>query len=208
MAGPCPDRGSPIRHRCSGLAAMAALCVPHACMPPSSRESVRRPSLSKLCVTSGAFVTRLISVSPWPTSLAGAHSLGELDVAAICRRHGLVSPHRQTSRRDQQGRWRFLDCEWDYLRRDRRARGRRQAPHGCRCTGKRTCNESAGWSSADAGCLRATTFEVRLEARRDRCGSQSDGRAHALTRSCQNLSTYMRAEILTSRLVRETASAA
>jgi hypothetical protein len=43
----------------------------------------------------------------------GAHSLGELDVAAICRRYGLVPPQRQTSRRDQQGRWRYLDCEWD-----------------------------------------------------------------------------------------------
>jgi hypothetical protein len=37
---------------------------------PSSRECVRRPSLSKLWATSGAFVTRPTSVSPWPTSLA------------------------------------------------------------------------------------------------------------------------------------------
>jgi hypothetical protein len=43
----------------------------------------------------------------------GAHSLGELDVAAICRRHRLVPPNRQIRRRDQQGNWRFLDCEWD-----------------------------------------------------------------------------------------------
>jgi hypothetical protein len=43
----------------------------------------------------------------------GAHSLGELDIAAICRRYGLVPPNRQVSRRDRQGNWRFLDCEWD-----------------------------------------------------------------------------------------------
>ena len=43
----------------------------------------------------------------------GAHSLGELDVAAICRRYGLLPPQRQKSRRDQHGGWRFLDCEWD-----------------------------------------------------------------------------------------------
>jgi hypothetical protein len=33
----------------------------------------------------------------------GAHSLGELDVAAICPRHRLVPPNRQIRRRDQQG---------------------------------------------------------------------------------------------------------
>lgn len=43
----------------------------------------------------------------------GAHSLGELDVADICRRYGLVPPHRQRSRRDSHGKQRFLDCEWD-----------------------------------------------------------------------------------------------
>lgn len=43
----------------------------------------------------------------------GAHSLGELDVAAICRKYHLIPPNRQMRRRDQQGRWRYLDCEWD-----------------------------------------------------------------------------------------------
>jgi hypothetical protein len=43
----------------------------------------------------------------------GAHSLGELDVAAICRRFGLVPPQRQVRRRVRDGGWRFLDCEWD-----------------------------------------------------------------------------------------------
>ena len=43
----------------------------------------------------------------------GAHSLGELDVAAICRRFRLAPPQRQMKRRDRGGGWRFLDCEWD-----------------------------------------------------------------------------------------------
>ena len=43
----------------------------------------------------------------------GAHSLGELDVAAICRKFGLAPPERQMRRRDRGGGWRFLDCEWD-----------------------------------------------------------------------------------------------
>jgi hypothetical protein len=43
----------------------------------------------------------------------GAHSLGELDIAAICRRYRLVAPQRQSRRRDQRGAWRYLDCEWD-----------------------------------------------------------------------------------------------
>ncbi len=43
----------------------------------------------------------------------GAHALGELDVAAVCRRFRLAPPQRQTKRRDRGGGWRFLDCEWD-----------------------------------------------------------------------------------------------
>jgi hypothetical protein len=42
----------------------------------------------------------------------GAHSLGELDLAALCRRFGLVSPTRQVLRRDAGGRRRYLDAEW------------------------------------------------------------------------------------------------
>lgn len=42
----------------------------------------------------------------------GAQSLAELDIARICRRHGLPAPRRQTKRRDATGRTRFTDCEW------------------------------------------------------------------------------------------------
>ncbi|MGG5259279.1 hypothetical protein [Phycicoccus avicenniae] len=43
----------------------------------------------------------------------GAQSLGEVDVARLCRTWGLVAPHRQRCRVDRSGRQRFTDCEWD-----------------------------------------------------------------------------------------------
>ncbi len=42
----------------------------------------------------------------------GAQAQGELDVARLCRAHGLMEPHRQVRRRDRRGRVRYLDCEW------------------------------------------------------------------------------------------------
>ena len=42
----------------------------------------------------------------------GAEALSELDVAAMCRRFGLLLPDRQVIRRDRNGRRRYLDCEW------------------------------------------------------------------------------------------------
>src|SRR4029453_12744412 len=42
----------------------------------------------------------------------GAHSLGELDFAAMCRRRGLPEPTRQAGRRGQLGRV-YLDVCWD-----------------------------------------------------------------------------------------------
>lgn len=43
----------------------------------------------------------------------GAQSLGEIDVAELCRRYNLMPPTRQGRRRDASGRWRYLDCEWE-----------------------------------------------------------------------------------------------
>ncbi len=43
----------------------------------------------------------------------GAEALGEIDVARMCRRFGLLAPCRQRKRRDRGGRVRYLDCEWD-----------------------------------------------------------------------------------------------
>lgn len=42
----------------------------------------------------------------------GAQSLGEIDLAKLCRRFGLVPPRRQQRRRDSSGRSRYLDAEW------------------------------------------------------------------------------------------------
>lgn len=43
----------------------------------------------------------------------GSHSMGEVDVARLCRAWGIVPPRRQTRRRDRSGRVRFTDAEWD-----------------------------------------------------------------------------------------------
>jgi very-short-patch-repair endonuclease len=42
----------------------------------------------------------------------GAQSLGELDFAAMCRRHGVPAPDRQVLRRTARGRV-YLDARWD-----------------------------------------------------------------------------------------------
>lgn len=46
----------------------------------------------------------------------GAHSLAEIDLARICRRHRLPAPTHQQSRRDNQGRHRWLDAYWEEWR--------------------------------------------------------------------------------------------
>lgn len=43
----------------------------------------------------------------------GSHSLAEIDFIRFCRLHDLPEPHRQERRCDTQGRWRYLEVEWD-----------------------------------------------------------------------------------------------
>jgi hypothetical protein len=43
----------------------------------------------------------------------GAQALGELDLTALCRRHGVQPPVRQRIRTDRHGRRRYLDAEWE-----------------------------------------------------------------------------------------------
>lgn len=43
----------------------------------------------------------------------GSHSMGEVDLVALCRSWGLRVPARQTRRADSSGRWRYTDAEWD-----------------------------------------------------------------------------------------------
>ena len=45
----------------------------------------------------------------------GAHSLGELDFARLCRERGLPEPSRQAVRRGPRGTI-YLDVRWDHLR--------------------------------------------------------------------------------------------
>jgi hypothetical protein len=43
----------------------------------------------------------------------GSHSLGELDLLALCRESGLPEPSRQVLRHDREGRRRYVDALWD-----------------------------------------------------------------------------------------------
>jgi very-short-patch-repair endonuclease len=46
----------------------------------------------------------------------GSHSLGELDLLSLCRRHRLPPPSRQVARRDRTGQTRYVDALWDEWR--------------------------------------------------------------------------------------------
>jgi hypothetical protein len=94
----------------------------------------------------------------------GAESLGEIDLAQLCRRFGLAPPTRQRPRRDPSGRCRYLDSEWDL-------------PNGeivvLEIDGRHHL-EVAQWQAdikrersiviSRRWVLRATVFEMRLEA--------------------------------------------
>jgi hypothetical protein len=95
---------------------------------------------------------------------AGAESLGEIDLAHLCRRFGLVAPARQARRRDASGQWRYLDSEW-YLPSGEivvlEIDGRHHFDVGhwqADMKRERSIVISRRW------VLRATTFEMRLEA--------------------------------------------
>ena len=95
---------------------------------------------------------------------SGAESLGEIDLAHLCRKFGLVAPTRQAQRRDSSGRWRYLDSEWDLpsgevvvLEID--GRHHLEVVHWqADMKRERSIVISRRW------VLRATTFEMRLEA--------------------------------------------
>ena len=110
--------------------------------------------------------TRRICVLALPDIAGGAQSLGELDLATLCRRHSdLVPPIHQVIRRDAVGRRRYLDAEWDL-------------PNGeivvLEVDGSHHL-DVANWQAdmkrersvvviSRRRVLRATAFEVRLEA--------------------------------------------
>jgi hypothetical protein len=96
--------------------------------------------------------------------VTGAESLGEIDLAHLCRKFGLVALTRQSRRKDASGRWRYLDSEWDL-------------PNGevvvLEIDGGHDL-EVAHWEAdmkreravviTRRWVLRATVFEIRLEA--------------------------------------------
>jgi hypothetical protein len=94
----------------------------------------------------------------------GAESLGEIDLARLCRKFGLAAPTRQSQRRDTSGRWRYLDAEWDLpsgeivvLEVD--GRHHLEVVHWqADMKRERSIVISRRW------VLRATVFELRLEA--------------------------------------------
>jgi hypothetical protein len=94
----------------------------------------------------------------------GAESLGEFDLAHLCRKFGLVAPARQSQRRDGSGRWRYLDSEWDLpngeiLVLEVDGRHHLDVAHWqADMKRERSIVISRRW------VLRATTFELRLEA--------------------------------------------
>lgn len=99
----------------------------------------------------------------------GVESLGELDVGGLCRRHRLHPPRRQVARLDREGRRRYVDCEWTL-------------PGGhlivLEIDGSHHM-DAHNWGDdlrrerslviGGATVLRATTYEVRLEAGRVAC---------------------------------------
>jgi hypothetical protein len=93
----------------------------------------------------------------------GAQSLGELDLAAVCRKFDLVPPDRQRVRRDSRGRPRYLDAEWQ-LRSGEIVVVEIDGSHHLDVANwqadikrERSIVTSRRW------VLRATTFEIRLE---------------------------------------------
>ena len=95
----------------------------------------------------------------------GAHSLGELDIAAICRRYGLVAPQRQTRRPDQHGGWRYLDCEWDLPSGEIVVLEIDGAHHMDVAHWQADMRRERGIVISRRLVLRATALEVRLEPR-------------------------------------------
>src|SRR5215217_5085943 len=95
----------------------------------------------------------------------GAHSLGELDIAAICRRYRLVPPQRQSRRRDQRGAWRYLDCEWDLPSGEIVVLEIDGAHHMDVAQWQADMRRERGIVISRRWVMRATALEVRLEPR-------------------------------------------
>jgi hypothetical protein len=93
----------------------------------------------------------------------GAHSLGELDLATLCRKFGLVPPSRQVIRRDAAGRRRYLDAEWELPRGEIVVLEVDGSHHLDAVNWLADMKRERSVVVSRRWVLRATTFEVRLE---------------------------------------------
>jgi hypothetical protein len=93
----------------------------------------------------------------------GAQSLGELDLAAVCRRFDLVSPDRQQIRRDSRGRPRYLDAEWQLPSGETVVLEIDGSHHLDVANWQADMKRERSIVTSRRWVLRATTFEIRLE---------------------------------------------
>jgi hypothetical protein len=93
----------------------------------------------------------------------GAQSLGELDLAAVCRKFDLVPPDRQQLRRDSRGRPRYLDAEWRLPSGEIVVLEIDGSHHLDVANWQADMKRERSVVTSRRWVLRATTFEIRLE---------------------------------------------
>lgn len=93
----------------------------------------------------------------------GAHALGEIDLAALCRRFGLKQPDRQRRRRDPAGRIRYLDAEWELPEGEIVVLEVDGAHHRDAVHWEADMKRERQLVISRRWVLRATAFEIRLE---------------------------------------------
>ncbi len=74
---------------------------------------VRLPDINRAVSDQPHAFRRALVLRTATDCAGGSHSLGELDLLALCRRARLPLPIRQAPRRDRDGRLRFLDVVFD-----------------------------------------------------------------------------------------------
>jgi hypothetical protein len=93
----------------------------------------------------------------------GAQSLGELDLAAVCRKFDLVPPDRQQIRRDSRGRPRYRDAEWRLASGEIVVLEIDGSHHLDVANWQADMKRERSIVTSRRWVLRATTFEIRLE---------------------------------------------
>ena len=93
----------------------------------------------------------------------GAQSLGELDLAAVCRKFDIVPPVRQRVRRDSRGRPRYLDAEWLLPNGEIVVLEIDGSHHLDVANWQADMKRERSIVTSRRWVLRATTFEIRLE---------------------------------------------